>query len=170
MDKRLKGYDMARSFSIIFVFFAHIILAQSESRIGGVFLTAFSPGITMSLLGFISATLLANSKLLESNYSLFLLKRLTRLFIPVFLCLTVAALISLFQGLNIQKDHLVFNYLGLGLFFDWFKVPNNSTVGWGLWFVTAIFIMYIFMPIFKLLFQHKNKIIHFILFFLISIL
>ena len=52
--QRIKGYDLIRTFMIISVFVAHILLAQSKNIVSTVFFTSISPGITMSLLAFIS--------------------------------------------------------------------------------------------------------------------
>ena len=120
----------------------------------------------MSLLAFICACLLADNKLIENNFQVFLFKRLTRIYIPLVLCLTFAVALNMSYGLNVQIYHLIYNYLGVGLFFDWLKVPNNATVGWGTWFVTAILIMYMLLPALKLLFKHKNKNLHFILLYI----
>ena len=151
---------------IMSVFVAHILLAQSKNIVSTVFFTSISPGITMSLLAFISACLLADNKLIENNFQVFLFKRLTRIYIPLVLCLTFAVALKMSYGLNVQIDHLIYNYLGLGLFFDWLKVPNNAIVGRGTWFVTAIIVMYMLLPALKLLFKHKNKNLHFILLYI----
>lgn len=170
MTERIKGYDLIRTFSIIVVFFAHIILGQSKNPYSTIIFKSLSPGITMSLLAFISACLLVNNKSLENDFSSFLLKRLIRIYVPVILVLTFAVLFNKYQGINIQKDHLIYNYLGLGLFFDWFKVSNKSSVGWGLWFITAILIMYVLLPVLKRIFNHKNGLIHYGVIYLLCIL
>lgn len=160
---RVKGYDLVRTFAIIVVFIAHIVLAQCNNRYIVVAFNSISPGLTMSLLAFISASLLADNKLIRKNFSVFLFRRLTRIYIPVMLCLTFAVILYKYYGLTIQVDHLIYNYLGVGLFFDWLKVPNKALVGGGLWFVTAILIMYILLPVLRLIFEHKNGFWHFII-------
>ena len=170
MAQRIRGYDLARTFAVIIVFVAHIILSQCDNRYSTIIFTSISPGLTMSLLAFISASLLTDNKLIENNFSIFFFRRLTRIYIPVILCLTFAVTLSKFYGLKIQVDSLIYNYLGIGLFFDWLKVPNNASVGWGLWFVTAILIMYILLPVLKLVFKHKNGTLHFILLYLFCVI
>lgn len=141
MKNRILGYDLARAFSVIFVFIAHIVLAQSSNTYAGIFFASVSPGITMSLLAFISACLLANSKSLITNYPEFIFRRLARLYIPMFYVLSFALVLISIYGTTFNKEHLIYQYMGLGLFFDWLRVPNEAAIGWGLWFVTAIFIM-----------------------------
>lgn len=170
MAQRIRGYDLTRTFAIIIVFLAHIILVQCDNRYSTIIFTSISPGLTMSLLAFISASLLTDDKLIENNYSIFLFRRLTRIYIPVILCLTFAVILTEYYGLKIQVDDLIYNYLGIGLFYDWLEVPNNTSVGWGLWFVTAILIMYILLPVLKLILNHKNGILHLILLYLFCVI
>lgn len=169
-NNRILGYDLTRSFAVIFVFIAHVVLAQTQNSYLFAFYTSISPGITMSLLGFISACLLVNGKDIFSKYPTFLFRRLTRILIPVFLVLTFALILVSIYGLNVNKEHLIYHYLGLSLFFDWFRVSNEASIGWGLWFVTAILIMYILLPIIHILFTHKNGLLHLIVYCVFCIL
>ncbi|MFC5700853.1 acyltransferase family protein [Cohnella faecalis] len=168
-SQRILGYDLSRTFAVIFVFVAHIILAQWDNKYSTIFFTSFSPGVTMSLLGFVSACLLANSESVDNKFSHFLFRRITRIYLPMILCLTFAAILAKSLGTSIQSDHLIYHYLGAALFFDWLKVPNNASVGWGLWFVTAILIMYVLLPVLKLAFKHRNGRLHFILFYILCV-
>lgn len=57
--ERIEAYDLARAFAIFFVFLGHIIITQTTSFPLQVVFGTLSPGLTMSLLGFISAALLS---------------------------------------------------------------------------------------------------------------
>jgi hypothetical protein len=50
--------------------------------------------------------------------------------------------------------------MGLSAFFDIFLVKNKSTIGAGLWFITAIVIMYLLLPLLQTLFHHQRRIVH----------
>ncbi|OGM11052.1 hypothetical protein A2Z22_03615 [Candidatus Woesebacteria bacterium RBG_16_34_12] len=71
MKDRILGYDVARFFAILTVFFAHILLYQTNNKIIFVSLASLSPGITMSLLGFISAALLSKTTDFMANFPSF---------------------------------------------------------------------------------------------------
>ena len=58
MDKRIEGYDFIRSFAILVVFLGHA-LKHSTNEVFLLAIRSLSPGLTMSLLGFISAALLS---------------------------------------------------------------------------------------------------------------
>jgi hypothetical protein len=77
MRNRIDSFDLIRSFAILTIFIDHTI--TKDPRIDNGFahlaITTLSPGLTMSLLGFISAALLSSTML---NYGPFLIKRFTR--------------------------------------------------------------------------------------------
>lgn len=124
-NTRILGYDLTRSFCVIFVFIAHVVLAQTQNSYLFAFYTSISPGITMSLLGFISACLLVNGKDAFSKYPIFLFRRLTRILIPVFLVLTFALILVSIYGLSVNKEHLIYHYLGLSLFLIGLEYPTK---------------------------------------------
>jgi hypothetical protein len=61
MGNRIEGYDLIRSFAILTVFLGHILAKQTTGWVHLAF-CSLSPGLTMSLLGFISAALLSTKK------------------------------------------------------------------------------------------------------------
>ncbi len=156
--QRIQAYDLARTFAIVFVFLGHIIIAQSTNSPLKVVFETLSPGLSMSLLGFISAALLSAR---ANDVGAFLTRRFTRIYIPLFTCLTVVLIIQ--SALGTAKAHttdLVLHFLGLSGFFELFPHLNHASVGQGLWFVTTILSMYLLLPALQRVFAHRRGLIH----------
>jgi len=162
MIKRIEGYDFIRSVAILIVFFGHIL--QIEARDGHAWLVihalSLSSGMAMSLLGFISAVLLSET---EYDYGAFLVRRFTRLFLPLACCLSIMLAAHALLGKKVVTTHVLFHFLGLSAFFDVFGITNKATIGRGLWFITAIMIMYLIFPLLHKLFRHPRGFIHLII-------
>ncbi len=153
---KMKGFDFVRVWAIYFVFFAHITHKQVSSDWFLLVLKSISPGMTMSALGFASGYLL--SKKYDMNFdSKFYIKRLSRIFCSLWVCLTFIVLIHIYLGYKPLNRHLIFHYMGLTLFLKMFGVKNMTSIGAGLWFITTILIMYFLLPVQAALYQHKNK-------------
>ena len=75
MQERIEAYDFIRSAAILLVFFGHILGNQITNGAVSLMLRSLSPGLTMSLLGFISAALLSAR---EHDSGAFLIKRFSR--------------------------------------------------------------------------------------------
>jgi len=157
--ERIQAYDLARTFAIIFVFLGHIIITQTTVYPLVVIFGTLSPGLTMSLLGFVSAALLS---VRDEEPGAFLLRRFTRIYIPLFTCLIVVLVIQTVAGTAVFHIHLVLHFLGLSGFFELFPHLNNASVGQGLWFVTTILTMYALLPALKRLFRHRLGLVHLI--------
>jgi len=156
MGHRIEGYDLIRSFAILTVFLGHILNRQTDGVIR-LAVSSLSPGLTMSLLGFISAALLSTKK---QDFGPFLVRRFTRIYIPLFLCLSIVLVIHAFIGKHVVSQHTLLHLMGLSAFFSLFLVENRSTVGDGLWFITAIMAMYLLLPLLSTLFRHRNGLLH----------
>jgi surface polysaccharide O-acyltransferase-like enzyme len=161
MDKRIEGYDLTRSLAILVVFLAHILDKQSTNRVVLLIIHSLSPGLTMSLLGFISASLLSAR---EYEFGSFLIKRFTRIFISLICCLTVILSAHALLGKKVITQHTLLHLMGLSGFFDLFLVQNKATIGYGLWFITAITLMYLVFPLLQKLFRHPHGLIHMFVF------
>lgn len=152
--QRIQAYDLARTFAIVFVFLGHIIITQTTSSPLKVVFGTLSPGLTMSLLGFISAALLSTR---ANDAGVFLVRRFTRIYIPLFTCLAVVLIIQYAAGT--AKTHttdLVLHFLGLSGFFELFPHLNHASIGQGLWFVTTILSMYLLLPALQRVFAHRG--------------
>ena len=160
VSPRVKEYDFIRVFAIFFVFIAHILNTQLSNEYGLLLIRSLSPGLTMSLLGFISAVLLTKS---VEPYGEFLVRRFSRIYTSLFVCLTPVLILHTFQGKDVISQHTLLHFFGFSAFFEIFLVKNKATVGSGLWFVTAILTMYILMPLLISIFKHKNNKIHFVI-------
>ncbi len=161
MNKRIEGYDFIRSLAIFIVFMAHILDKQSTNGAVLLGVHSLSPGITMSLLGFLSAVLLSPR---EYDLGSFLIKRFTRIYISLIFCLIVILCAHALLGKKVINQHMLLHVIGLSAFFDFFLVQNKATIGSGLWFITAIVIMYLVLPLLQKLFRHPHKLVHLILF------
>ncbi len=156
----INAFDLIRSSVILIVFFHHII---SQEQVGPV-VKSITPAlgiIGMSLLGFISATLLSRR---ISDYGGFLLRRLSRIFIPLFLCLTTYLILYARIGELDITQHTLLHYMGLTGFFKLFGVVSDTQISGGLWFITTIILLYLTLPIFESLLSHKNATFHLLLF------
>ncbi len=168
MRNRIDSFDLIRSFAILTIFIDHTI--TKDPRIDNGFahlaITTLSPGLTMSLLGFISAALLSSTML---NYGPFLIKRFTRIYISLALCLSVVLSLYAYIG----KQHLLvqqtlLHYMGLSAFIEILAVDNKSPIGAGLWFITIIMALYLLLPMLAALFRHRNGLMHLILIIIVS--
>lgn len=161
MDKRIAGYDFIRSFAILFVFVGHIFTKQVDNPSVMLVMKSLSPGLTMSLLGFISAALLTSR---QYDFGSFLIRRFSRIYISLAFCLTVVVIAHALIGKSVVNQHLLLHFMGLTGFFDMFVVKNKATVGDGLWFITAINLMYLVYPLLQKLFLHPRRLVHLSLF------
>ena len=59
---------------------------------------------------------------------------------------------------------MILHIMGLSAFFDLFLVQNKATIGAGLWFITAIVIMYLVFPLLQKLFRHPHRLINLLCF------
>src|SRR4029079_3276616 len=169
MDKRIEGYDLIRSLAIVVVFFDHALkLSSNESLLLAI--KSLSPGLTMSLLGFISAALLSAR---EYDFGSFLVKRFTRIYISLIFCLSVIlvghallgkTVMELSHAGHIMAQHTLLHFMGLSAFVLLFEVENTVTIGGGLWFITAILLMYLVFPLLQKLFRHPRGLVHLCLF------
>ena len=164
MNKRIEGYDFIRSFAILVVFLAHILSNQSDNDALLLGVQSLSPGLTMSLLGFISAVLLSSR---EYDFGSFLIKRFTRIYISLIYCLIVILVVHALFGKIRINQHVLLHLMGLSAFFDLFSVQSKATIGSGLWFITAIVLMYLIFPLLQKLFRHPRGLVH--LFFFIAL-
>jgi surface polysaccharide O-acyltransferase-like enzyme len=64
------------------------------------------------------------------------------------------------MGKKVISQHMLIHLMGLSAFFDLFQVQNEATIGYGLWFVTAIIIMYLLLPLLRTLFRHPRGMVH----------
>ena len=158
-QNKITGFDFIRAFSVFFVFMAHIITKNSENQVFVLVIRAISPGITMSLLGFISGYLLSSKDIVSFNGG-FYIKRFSRIYVALFVCLTVVVAMHIILSYNVICQHSLIHFMGLSFFMELFQVKNNSSIGAGLWFITIINIMYLALPIIVYIYSHKNKTVH----------
>ena len=157
MSERLAPYDIVRSFAILAVFIGHILAGQLNNAGLLLAVATLSPGLTMSLLGFISAVLVSPQL---RDPGVFLLRRLIRIYVSMLVCLFFVLMLHWFLGKKILTQHTLLHLMGLSAFFELLGVPNKSTIGAGLWFITVIITMYLFLPSLVVLFRHKNGLAH----------
>ena len=169
MDKRIEGYDFIRSFAILIVFLGHAF-KHSTNEVIFLGTRSLSPGLTMSLLGFISAALLSAR---DDDFGAFLIKRFTRIYSSLMFCLIVVLTIHALLGKKVMElshaghvmaQHTLFHFMGMSAWFGLFEVESEVTIGPGLWFITVIILMYLVLPILRKLFQHPRGLIHVVLF------
>jgi len=159
---RNPGYDLIRAYAILSVFLYHIFNRQApESFINLANNILGHP--RMLLLGFISAALLSKQ---AEDFRSFLVKRFTRIYIPLVLCLGVVLILQAGVGKIVINRHTLYHLLGLTAFFKFLGVQSTATIGHGLWFVTVIVGMYLLFPILSTLFKHKNGFWHLVVFVL----
>ncbi|MGZ8383168.1 MAG: acyltransferase family protein [Nitrospira sp.] len=169
MDKRIDGYDFIRSFAILVVFLGHAF-KHSTNEIIFLGTRSLSPGLTMSLLGFISAALLSAR---DEDFGAFLIKRFTRIYSSLIFCLIVILTIHALLGKKVMElshaghvmaQHTLFHFMGMSAFFGLFEVDSEVTIGPGLWFITVIVVLYLVLPILRKLFRHPRGLVHVVLF------
>lgn len=166
-EHRLIGFDVLRAGAIFFVFIAHILNKQCDNTFVLIVEKAISPGVTMAILGFISGYLLIRDG--EKYDWIFYLKRMSRIYSSLFVCLSVVAVFHLYLSYDVLNQHSILHYLGLSLFFNLLQVKNMSSIGSGLWFITVILILYLTLPIIKMLYEHHNRRIHIVLIIIICL-
>jgi peptidoglycan/LPS O-acetylase OafA/YrhL len=169
MDKRIDGYDFIRSFAILVVFLCHAF-KRSTNEFFFFGSHALSPGLTMSLLGFISAALLSTR---EYDFGSFLIKRFTRIYSSLIFCLIVVLTIHALLGKKVMEmshaghvmaQHTLFHFMGLSAVFEMLEVDSEVTIGSGLWFITAIVGLYLVFPLLQKVFRHPRGLVHVVLF------
>jgi peptidoglycan/LPS O-acetylase OafA/YrhL len=166
MTRRIEAYDLARTFAIVFVFLGHIIITQTTVFPLKVVFASFSPGLSMSLLGFVSAALLSAR---DEETGTFLIKRFTRIYIPLFVCLIVVLVMQSFLGTSKINTDTAVHFLGLSGVYSLLSHANNASVGQGLWFVTVILVMYLLLPLLKRLFKHRRGLVHLLIIIALSL-
>ncbi len=159
LNERIESFDTIRAFSILIVFFGHILAPQSNNRIFQGFLWALNPSLSMSLMGFLSGFLLTVKYKRNYNNNFFI-KRFSRIYVSLFICLSVIGMYYLWLGKKVVHLHTVFHFLGLTGFMRLLDVKNQSSIGLGLWFITAILIMYLLLPLLAQILLHKNRSLH----------
>ena len=146
------GFDLIRSVSFIFIFLYHIVNRQvSDPAV--VLIAKMAMVISLSMLGFISSILLSDKNI---GTGVFLMRRLTRIYIPLFLCLVSVMIMHALIGKTVVGQHALLHLLGLTGFFKLFGVKSNATIGHGLWFVTTIIGLYFLLPVLHQLFRRSG--------------
>nr|NJM02126.1 acyltransferase [Desulfobacula sp.] len=159
-ENKIVGFDFVRAFAIFFVFMGHIFGDKLIIR-------SLSPGLTMSVLGFISAYLLTSKY--ETFNGAFYVKRFSRIYSSLVVCLFFITLFHLFLSYEVINQHSIFHYMGLSFFMELFNVANKSSLGSGLWFVTIILLMYLLLPLICILYRHKYSKAHLIVVILLCL-
>lgn len=159
--EKIAGFNFVRTFAVYFVFLAHIINAQSDNQFVLLFIRSVSPGLTMSVLGFISGYLLVAKY--ESFDGAFYVKRFSRIYSSLFLCLSAVTILHLNMSYDVVNQHSIIHFMGLSFFMELFGVVNNSSLGGGLWFVTVIIILYLLLPLITTLYRHRMAFYHLLL-------
>jgi hypothetical protein len=152
MEKQIAGYNLIRSVSFISSFLYHIIIRQVENPVvlGAI---GTSAAISISLFEFISSVLPFEK---ETCSGVILIRRLTRIYVPLILCLmTVLGLHALVGQFSFGRGELL-HFLGFSAFLKILRVDHHSLIGSGLWFVTTIVVMYFLLPILQRLFRHAK--------------
>jgi len=157
-ENKIIGFDFIRTFSIFFVFMAHILNKQSHNDIVLLIERSISPGLTMSVLGFISAYLLT-SKYDTFNGS-FYVKRFSRIYSSLITCLSVITILHLILSYDVINQHSIIHFIGLSFFMELFQVTNKSSLGAGLWFITIINFMYLLLPLICQIYTHNYNKVH----------
>ena len=117
---KIIGFDFIRAFAIFFVFIAHILNKQSHNPIVLLIERTISPGLTMSVLGFISAYILT-SKYKEFDGS-FYVKRFSRIYSSLIICLSLITVLHIFLSYDVINQHSIIHFLGLSFFMGLFQV------------------------------------------------
>lgn len=157
-EKRNLALDWLRVAAIFVVFLAHVVTYYARDSALDLLLRTLSPGLTMSVLGVLSGLLLADRNVGEPS---FLFKRLLRIFVPVWIMIAVMTLLLfvITHQVVVNQD-LILHALGLSLFFDVFDKTSRGVIGEGLWFITAIVVLYVLLPVIKKVLQHSAAVWH----------
>jgi len=136
--KRNNAIDLARSIAIILIVSCHFLIFSGDAPTAKA--GQYLAGVGNFLFFAISAILffLIRREKGENAFKVkhFLPKRLFRIFIPLWLFLTIALCLYSIIGVQFNPTDAVLNYLGLG----WFgKLPDQGH----LWFVTMIILCYL---------------------------
>ena len=57
-------------------------------------------------------------------------------------------------------QQVLLHFMGLTAFFKLLSVENQTSIGYGLWFITVIIALYLFLPVLQRLFVHRNGLLH----------
>ncbi|HIE4799877.1 TPA: acyltransferase family protein [Serratia marcescens] len=154
--ERLFYLDIARAFAIFTVFLAHVYSEQLPGSYISKILFLFSPSVPMAMLAIVSAVLITPSFLKCTGD--YLSRRFVRIYTPLLICLGITFAISRINNpWGYDSTHILLHSLGLSLFFELFNVQNNAGIGYGLWFITTILIMYVTIPMQVTLFKNKHS-------------
>lgn len=98
-------------------------------------------GLTMSLLGFISAALLSSAhdeSARDEDFGSFLIKRFTRIYSSLIFCLIVILTIHALLGKKVMEmshagyvmaQHTLFHFMGMRAVFEMLEVDSEVTIG-----------------------------------------
>lgn len=152
--------DFIRALMILIVCLGHALTGRPADDPAAFVLRALSPGMTMSLIACLSAMLVAPGFAQGGAGSRFLVRRLLRLFVPMWLCLLPIIAWHLASGLKPLTQHGLLHLLGLTAFIELSGAVNTSSIGAALWFVTAIMVMYFLLPLLRALYEHRYRNLH----------
>lgn len=156
MSNRAVGFDLIRTSAILCIFIYHIVNRQASNP-SALLLVNTLVMVSLALLGFISARLLSVA---DIQWGPFLIKRLTRIYIPLILCLTAILALQAVLGMSQIGQQVLLHFMGLTAFFKLLGVASSATIGFGLWFITVIVGLYLFLPALKTLLEHRNGLWH----------
>lgn len=151
-DARDPGYDLLRTLAIALVFVGHAVARHATDNWALLTMQSLSPGLTMSALGALSGLLLAHQ---DRDPGAFVIRRLTRLYLPLWLCMAFLLAWHGWLGERIAHAHAVIHLLGLSAALDLTGVKSVSVIGSGLWFVTVILLLSLLIPLFQVLFKSR---------------
>jgi peptidoglycan/LPS O-acetylase OafA/YrhL len=125
--KRDFGYDLIRTFAILCIFLYHILNRQASNPVVLITINSLLV-VSLSLLGFISAALLSDKS--NIDFGTFLVKRLTRIYLPLILCLTVVLILHAWIGKTQIGQQVLLHFMGLTAFFKLLGVENKTSIGY----------------------------------------
>jgi len=100
-------------------------------------------------------------------------KRFTRIYSSLILCLIVILTIHALLGKkvmemshagHIKAQHTLFHFMGMSAVFEMLEVDSEVTIGSGLWFITAIIMLFLIFPLLQKVFRHPRGLVHMVLF------
>lgn len=65
---------------------------------------------------------------------------------------------------HVMAQHTLFHFMGMSAVFEMLKVDSEVTIGSGLWFITAIIVLYLVFPLLQKVFRHPRRLLHLVLF------